>query len=87
MSEPKPDVVPAAEQTRPLEVELNLLKARVDRAEKQVQALAEAGLALVRGLEGGPMEEPGQMHPEQAARLAHELLLAAGLVGSGGDTT
>ncbi|TMR88910.1 hypothetical protein [Nonomuraea basaltis] len=87
MSEPKPDVVPAAEQAPPLEAELNLLKARVSIAEKQIQALAEASLALARGLEAGPMEEPGQMHPELAARLAHELLLAADLVRSGGDTT
>ncbi|WP_157594859.1 hypothetical protein [Streptosporangium amethystogenes] len=86
MSQPKPDMVPATEQTHPLELELNLLKARVSKAEKQIQALAEAHLALARGLEAGPLEEPGQMHPAQAARLAHELLLAAGLVRSGGDT-
>ncbi|MEU8246480.1 hypothetical protein [Nonomuraea sp. NPDC048916] len=83
---PKPDAVPATEEMPPLEVELNLLKARVGKAEKQIEALAEAALTLARGLEAGPMEEPGQMHPEQAARLAHELLLAAGLIRSGGDT-
>lgn len=87
MSESKPDVVPGTEETHPLEVELNLLKARVSETEKQVQALAEVNLALARGLEARPMEEPGQTRPEQAARLAHELLLAAGLVRSEGDTT
>ncbi|MEO3801841.1 hypothetical protein [Nonomuraea sp. B1E8] len=87
MSAPRPEVGSTAERTHPLEAELNRLKARVDEVDKQVQALAEVSLALARGLESGPMEEPGQMHPEQAARLAHELLLAAGLVRSGGDTT
>ncbi|MFF4622682.1 hypothetical protein [Nonomuraea jabiensis] len=87
MPQPKPDAVPASEDTNLLEVELNLLKARVSAAEKQIQALAEATLALARGLEARPTEEPVQMHPEQAARLAHELLLAAGLLASGGDTT
>ncbi|WP_326635220.1 hypothetical protein OG884_20510 [Streptosporangium sp. NBC_01755] len=84
MSQAKPSTVPASGETHPLEVELNLLKARVSRIEKQIQVLAEANLALARGMEAGPMEESGQTHPEQAARLAHELLLAAGLVKGGG---
>ncbi|MER5619448.1 hypothetical protein ABT061_00230 [Streptosporangium sp. NPDC002544] len=84
MSQAKPSTVPASGETHSLEVELNLLKARVSRIEKQIQVLAEANLVLARGMEAGPMQEPGQMHPEQAARLAHELLLAAGLVKGGG---
>ncbi|MET7339371.1 hypothetical protein [Nonomuraea sp. NPDC005650] len=80
MPQPKPDAVPATEETHPLELELNLIKVRVSKAEKQIQALAEATLALAHGLEARPMEEPGQVHPEQAARLAHELLLAVGFV-------
>ncbi|MGI5485584.1 hypothetical protein [Microtetraspora malaysiensis] len=70
----------AAEETHRLTVELDLLKGRVSRLEQQVRTLAEANLALARGLEANPLEEPDQTRPEHSARLAHELLLAAGLV-------
>lgn len=86
MTQPKPGIGLTAEETHPLEIELELLKARITKAERQVQALAEAMLALARGMEAGPLEEPDQLHPEHAARLAHELLLAADLVRPGGET-
>ncbi|TQS27914.1 hypothetical protein [Microbispora sp. KK1-11] len=60
--------------------EIDELKARLDATERQVRTLAEAVRALAGGLEGGPLEEAGQARPEHAARLAHELLLAAGLI-------
>ncbi|MEU6414793.1 hypothetical protein [Microbispora sp. NPDC046933] len=60
--------------------EIDELKARLDAAERQVRALAEAVRVLAGGLEGGPLEEAGRARPEHAARLAHELLLAAGLI-------
>lgn len=80
MSLPEPETGLTAEEMHPLEAELELLTTRVDRLEQQMQALAEANLVLARGLEGGPLQEAGQAQPEHAARLAHELLLAAGLV-------
>ncbi|MEV4294032.1 hypothetical protein [Microbispora rosea] len=60
--------------------EIDELKARLDAAERQVRTLAEAVRVLAGGLEGGPLEEAGQARTEHAARLAHELLLAAGLI-------
>ncbi|MBE3012174.1 hypothetical protein IL992_23680 [Microbispora sp. NEAU-D428] len=60
--------------------EIDELKARLDATERQVRTLAEAVRALAGGLEGGPLEEAGHARPEHAARLAHELLLAAGLI-------
>ncbi|GAA4507066.1 MULTISPECIES: hypothetical protein [Nonomuraea] len=85
MSEPQPDVVSSEERTHALEAELNALRARADKVDQQLQALAEASLALARGLESPPVEEPGQPHAERAARLAHELLLAAGLGRRGSE--
>lgn len=55
-------------------------QARLDTLERQVRALAEAVRVLAGGLEGGPLQEVNQERPEHAARLAHELLLAAGFV-------
>ncbi|MFF3669973.1 hypothetical protein [Microtetraspora malaysiensis] len=69
-----------AEETHRLTVELDLLKGRVSRLEQQVRTLAEANLALARGMEANPLEEPDQTRPAHSARLAHELLLAADLV-------
>ncbi|GLX02126.1 hypothetical protein [Microtetraspora sp. NBRC 16547] len=69
-----------------VEIEMDLLKAQVSGLEKQVRALAEATLALAHGMEAGPLEEPGQARPEHTARLAHELLLAAGLVFTAGES-
>ncbi|GIH52670.1 hypothetical protein SAMN05421833_1464 [Microbispora rosea] len=60
--------------------EIDELKTRLDAAERQVRTLAEAVRVLAGGLEGGPLEEAGRARPEHAARLAHELLLAAGLI-------
>jgi hypothetical protein len=76
----------AAEELHPLEAEMVLLKARVDKIEQQMRTLAEANLVLARGLEAGPLQEAGQAQPEHAARLAHELLLAAGLIQREGET-
>ncbi|OPG03791.1 hypothetical protein [Microbispora sp. GKU 823] len=60
--------------------EIDELKARLDATERQVRSLAEAVRVLAGGLESGPLEEAGRARPEHAARLAHELLLAAGLI-------
>ncbi|MEU7693005.1 hypothetical protein [Microbispora hainanensis] len=60
--------------------EIDELKARLDATERQVSTLAEAVRVLAGGLESGPLEDPAQSRPEHAARLAHELLLAAGLI-------
>jgi hypothetical protein len=38
----------------------------------QMEALTEAVGVLARGLEGGPMAELRNQHPEQAARCAHD---------------
>ncbi|MBX6386120.1 MAG: hypothetical protein IRZ07_24630, partial [Microbispora sp.] len=62
--------------------EIDELRARLDTAERQVRVLAEAVRVLAGGLEGGPLEEAGRARPDHAARLAHELLLAAGLTRS-----
>ena len=47
------------------------------RLEARVEALAEAVEVLARGLEDGPMAEPGDRKPGEAARRARELLLLA----------
>ncbi len=73
-------------ESRSLDIELDLLKVRVSSLEKQVRALAEAIPGLARGMEAGPLEEPGRARPEHAAQLVHELLLAAGLVSTGGES-
>jgi len=45
--------------------------------EARVEAIAEAVAVLARGLEGGPMAEPEDFRPQEAARRARELLLLA----------
>ena len=70
-----------AEQEHPLELEIRRLRTRLDTVERQVQALADAGAALARGLQADPLEAPGEDRAGRAGRLAHELLLAAGLIG------
>ena len=47
------------------------------RLEARVDALADAVEVLARGLEGGPIAEPGNHPAGKAARQAHELLLLA----------
>lgn len=47
------------------------------RLEAQVEALAEALDTLARGLEDGPVAEPGTRNPGEAARRTRELLLLA----------
>ena len=49
----------------------------VRRLEARVDALTEAVEVLARGLEDGPMAEPGDKNPAEAARRARELLLLA----------
>jgi hypothetical protein len=49
----------------------------VRRLEARVDALTEAVEVLARGLEQGPMAEPGDRKPAEAARRARELLLLA----------
>jgi hypothetical protein len=50
---------------------------RVRLLEVRVAALTEALQTLIRGLEGLPTAEPGGRPAREAARRAHELLLAA----------
>ncbi len=53
------------------------VEARVRRLETRVEALAEAVGVLARGIETGPMAEPGDRRAGEAARRASELLLLA----------
>ncbi len=64
----------ASEATAPEEA----VPARFQRLEAQVASLAEAVSVLARGLEKTPGEEPDEQRSAKAARLAHEILLAAG---------
>ncbi|HMA45689.1 MAG TPA: hypothetical protein VKP11_00530 [Frankiaceae bacterium] len=53
---------------------------RLRRLEEKVDVLGEAVRTLARGLERPPTDdEPGELAASRAARLAHEILLAAGL--------
>ena len=60
------------------------LQERVRLLEARVAALTEALQVLIRGVEGVPTAEPGGRPAAQAARRAHELLLAA-QPGPGGE--
>ncbi len=60
------------------------LPERVRLLEARVAALTEALQTLVRGLEGLPTAGPGGRPAAEAARRAHELLLAA-QPGPGGE--
>jgi len=53
------------------------LEERVHVLEARVANLADAVDVLARGLEGGPLAEPGERKAVDAARKAHDLLLAA----------
>ncbi len=55
------------------------LEERVHVLEDRVTALADVVRVLVRGLEDLPTAEPGQRPAAEAARRAHDLLLAAEL--------
>jgi hypothetical protein len=50
---------------------------RIRRLEDRVSSLAEAVRTLARGLEDVPGAEPAEHRAAKAARLAHEMLLAA----------
>ena len=50
---------------------------RIARLEDQIASLAEAVRTLARGLEEVPGSEPVEHRAAKAARLAHEMLLAA----------
>ena len=54
-----------------------VLEERVHRLEVRMESLADAVRVLARGLEAGPLAEPAAGRPAEAARRAHELLLAA----------
>lgn len=56
---------------------LAAVETRVRRLEAQVEALAEALDTLARGLEDGPVAEPGTKNPGEAARRTRELLILA----------
>lgn len=53
------------------------LEERVHRLEVRTEALADAVRLLARGLEAGPMAGPAAGRSAEAARRAHEVLLAA----------
>lgn len=53
-----------------------VLEERVRRLEVRTEVLADAVRLLAHGLEDGPMAEPDAGGQAQAARRAHELLLA-----------
>ena len=59
------------------ETSITALQERVRRLEERVAALTEALQVLVGGLEDRPTAEPGGRPAAEAARRAHELLLAA----------
>lgn len=61
-----------------LEERLHLLEARV-------AVLAEAITVLTRGLESGPLTEPGEQQVADAARRAHDLLLAPATAENAAD--
>ena len=62
------------------------LEQRVHNLEFQVDTLTEALRVLTRGLEDGPLDEPGGHAVVDAARFAHDLLLAAEMpLRAGGD--
>lgn len=52
------------------------LEERVHHLETQVATLTDALRVLARGLEDGPMAEPGDRTVVEAARQAYDLLLA-----------
>ncbi len=62
------------------------LEERVHRLESTVAALADALRVLARGLEDGPMSEPGNRTVVEAARQAHDLLLAANVVAAADES-
>ena len=53
------------------------LEERVHQLEARMATLADAVDVLARGLEGGPLAEPDERKVVDAARQAHDLLLAA----------
>ena len=60
------------------ETSMTALEERLHRLETKVATLTDAVRVLARGLEDGPLSEPGERNVVEAARQAHELLLAAG---------
>ncbi len=67
------------EHTDPSERETSVtaLQERMNLVEVRVAALTEALQVLARGLEDLPTAEPGGKPAAEAARRAHDLLLAA----------
>jgi hypothetical protein len=67
------------EHTDPSELETSVtaLQERMNLVEVRVAALTEALQVLARGLEDLPTAEPGGKPAAEAARRAHDLLLAA----------
>ena len=63
------------------------LEIRVHNLEFQVDTLTEALRVLARGLEDGPLDEPAGQGVADAARHAHDLLLAAELSPPSGGTS
>jgi hypothetical protein len=59
------------------ETSVTALQERMNLVEVRVAALTEALQVLARGLEDLPTAEPGGKPAAEAARRAHDLLLAA----------
>ncbi|MCW2913350.1 MAG: hypothetical protein JWN52_1418 [Actinomycetia bacterium] len=51
------------------------LEERIAVLENRVAVLTEALRVLTKGLAAGPFDEPGGGQADQAARLAHDLLI------------
>ncbi len=62
-----------------LSAQTEQLERRVTELERRLDAVNSALLVLVHGLEGTPLNEQGVTATHEAARLAHETLLAAGI--------
>jgi len=65
-----------ADELAPRQPSMSALEQRVHHLELTVATLAEALRVLARGLQDGPMSEPGEPIVAEAARRAHDLLLA-----------
>jgi hypothetical protein len=64
-----------------------VLEERVHLLESQVATLTDALRVLARGLEDSPMSEPGDRTVVEAARRAHDLLLATRIPSSAQQDT
>jgi hypothetical protein len=64
---------------------VSALEERIHILESKVAAMAEAILILTGGLEGTPLDGPADDSSSKAARLAHDVLIAARVTTHHGD--